>query len=425
MINMDVNHPDIEEFIDVKKDLSKVTSANISVNMTHEFMEAVKNDSEFELYFKVESTGEEIRKTIRARDLFCKLAESNHNMAEPGILFWDNIENNHLMSEDELFEYAGVNPCGEEPLPEFGSCNLSAINLAEFVINPFTENAKFDFDKFEEMVKHGVIYLNEILDYNMDNHPLEEQKEVSKNLRQIGLGIMGLADMFIKLGITYGSQESIDLSESIGYWMINSALQQSALLSKEYGAFPKYNQDAVLNSPYLQNVANDYTIELIGKYGLRNSQLLTIAPTGSTSTMLGVSGGLEPIFQLNYTRKTETLNGEDTYYKVFTPIVQEFMELHKHNNVGYLPNYFITSQEIPYRDRINVQSAWQKYIDASISSTVNLPNDTTVEEIKDLYIYAYDKGLKGITIYRDGCSRGGILISEPKPTNEEVEECST
>lgn len=411
MLNLDCHHPDIEDFIDVKNDLTKVKYANISVNITDEFMDAVVNDKEYELYFKVEATGEEIRKTIRARDLFRKLAKNNWNMAEPGMLFTNRINSWHLMSEDETFEFAGVNPCAEETLPAFGSCNLSSINLSEFVRNPFTKKAKFEYERFGEMVREGIIFLNEVLDENMELHPLPQQREMARELRQIGLGIMGVADMFIKLGIRYGSQESIEQIHGIGKVLINEALRQSALLAKEQGPFPRYREEAILRSPFLNSNANDDVLELIKKYGLRNSQLLTIPPTGSISTLIGCSNGLEPIFQISYTRKSESLHHEDTYYKVFTPIVKEYMDRNNISREEDLPDFFVTTSTLNYKDRIEVQAAWQQYIDASISSTVNVPNEFTVEEVEELYINAWKKGLKGITIYRDGCAREGILIT--------------
>ena len=427
MLNMDVDHPDIEDFIDVKNDLSKVNYANISVNVNDEFMKAVENDEEYELYFKVEATGEEIIKKRSARELFYKLALNNWNMAEPGILYKNRIDTWHLMSEDEDFEFAGVNPCAEETLPAFGSCNLSSINLAEFVSNPFSEQAEFDYNGFKEMVKDGVIYLNEVLDENMNLHPLEQQKKVSKDLRQIGLGIMGLADMFIKMRIKYGSEESLDLIHKIGRTMVNEALRQSALLAKEEGPFPRYNAEAVLKSPYLISNVDDDVLELIKEHGLRNSQLLTIAPTGSISTLIGCSNGVEPIFQVSYTRKSESLHHEDTYYKVFTPIVKDYMDLNNLSREDELPEFFITTKNLNYQDRIEVQAAWQQYIDASISSTVNVPNEFTVEEIEDLYMYAWKKGIKGITIYRDGCARSGILISasSKKTRLDKIDELKT
>jgi len=423
MLNLDCNHPDIEDFINVKNDLSKVTYANISVNVDDKFMQAVKDDTDYELYFKVESTGEEMSKVIRARDLYKKLAVNNWNMAEPGILYKDKIDSWHLMSHDPTFEFAGVNPCAEETLPAFGSCNLSSINLSEYVKHPFTKYARFEFEKFGEMVRNGVTYLNEVLDENMNLHPLEQQREMSRDLRQIGLGIMGLADMFIKMGVRYGSSESISLIHQIGRIMVNEALRQSALLAEKDGPFPRFNLDAVLASPFLKENADEDVLEMIKEHGLRNSQLLTIPPTGSISTLVGCSNGVEPIFQVSYTRKSESLHHEDTYYKVFTPIIKEYME---ENNLSYeeeLPDFIVTTSNLEYKERIEVQATWQQYIDASISSTVNVPNEFTVDQVEELYLYAWERGLKGITIYRDGCARSGILITNNKKSNiDKIEE---
>jgi ribonucleoside-diphosphate reductase alpha chain len=423
MLNLDCNHPDIEDFINVKNDLSKVTYANISVNVDDKFMQAVKDDTDYELYFKVESTGEEMSRVIRARDLYKKLAVNNWNMAEPGILYKDKIDSWHLMSHDPTFEFAGVNPCAEETLPAFGSCNLSSINLSEYVKHPFTKYARFEFEKFGEMVRNGVTYLNEVLDENMNLHPLEQQREMSRDLRQIGLGIMGLADMFIKMGVRYGSSESISLIHQIGRIMVNEALRQSALLAEKDGPFPRFNLDAVLASPFLKENADEDVLEMIKEHGLRNSQLLTIPPTGSISTLVGCSNGVEPIFQVSYTRKSESLHHEDTYYKVFTPIIKEYME---ENNLSYeeeLPDFIVTTSNLEYKERIEVQATWQQYIDASISSTVNVPNEFTVDQVEELYLYAWERGLKGITIYRDGCARSGILITNNKKSNiDKIEE---
>lgn len=417
MLNLDCIHPDIEDFINVKNDLKKVTYANISVNVDDEFMTAVKDDRDYTLYFKVESTGEEISKTIRARDLFKKLAYNNWNMAEPGILYKNRIDSWHMMSHDETFEFAGVNPCAEETLPAFGSCNLASINLSEFVKHPFTKYARFEFEKFGEMVRNGVIYLNEVLDENMNLHPLEQQREMSRELRQIGLGIMGLADMFIKMGVKYGSSESISLIHQVGRIMVNEALRQSAMMAQVDGPFPRFNLDAILASPFVQENADEDVMELIKEHGLRNSQLLTIPPTGSISTLVGCSNGVEPIFQVSYTRKSESLHLEDTYYKVFTPIVKEYMDTNGLSYEEELPDFFITTSNLEYKERIEVQATWQQYIDASISSTVNVPNEFSVEEVENLYIHAWEKGLKGITIYRDGCARSGILITNKKKSN--------
>lgn len=417
MLNLDCYHPDILEFIDVKNDLEKVTSANISVNVYDDFMEAVRADQDYTLHFDVEATGEKIRKKIRARDMFNILAKNNWNMAEPGILYQDRINTWHLLSEDDSFEYAGVNPCAEEPLPAFGSCNLSSINLSEFVAKPFTKYARFKFEEFGQLVRDGVVYLNDVLDENMNLHPLEKQRDLSRDLRQIGLGIMGVADMFIKMGIAYGSSESLNLINQVGRVLVNEALRQSALMAKEEGPFPRYRRGKVLESPFLKSNADEDVLNLIKEYGLRNSQLLTIAPTGTISTLLGCSNGVEPIFQISYTRKSESLHTEDTYYTVYTQIIKDLMEAQGITSEEDLPDYVITTSNLNYKERINVQSTWQQFIDASISSTVNVPKEFTVEEVEDLYMYAWEMGLKGVTIYRDGCARSGILITEDSKKN--------
>ena len=422
MLNMDIKHPDIEEFINVKNNPDKVNFANISVNVSDEFMEAVENNDKFLLEFTVDATGEKIEKEIDAHNLFRTLAKNNWAMAEPGILFKDRINSWHLMSEDEDFSYAGVNPCAEEPLPAFGACNLSSINLSEYVKYPYTDNASFDFEAFKDIVREGVIYLNDVLDENTELHPLEQQKESSRKYRQIGLGLMGAADMFIKLDIRYGSKKSLDLIDEIGEVLVNEALQQSALLAKEDGVFPAYKKDAVLNAPFFKENASKETYELVEKYGLRNSQLLTIAPTGSIATLIGCSNGLEPIFQISYTRKSESLHNEDTFYEVVTPTVKEYMDAKGIESTEDLPDTIVTTSNLNYRERIDVQSHWQKYIDASISSTVNLPNETTVNQVEDLYMYAWKKGLKGITVYRDGCQREGILTTKDTKAKSNTEK---
>lgn len=418
MISIDCNHPDIEEFIDIKNDLNKVTKANISIKITDEFMKAVVNDENYDLCFKVEATGEEIKKKVRAKDIFRKMAESNWRVAEPGTLYWSRINDWNLLSEDENFEYAGTNPCAEEPLPAGGSCLLGSINLSEFILNPFTEDSKFDFESFSNAIKKITTSMNEVLDEGLPLHPLQEQRESVRDWRQIGIGIMGLSDMLIKLGLEYGEKESVKLCNRIAFIMIDNAICQSALLAKDLGVYPKYNSEAVLKSPFFIANTTEQTKSIVSKYGLRNSQLLTIAPTGSISTMLGISGGIEPIFNISYTRKTESLHGEEKYYKVYTPIVEKYMSINKIKEESDLPEFFVTAMTLDYNKRIDMQSVWQKHIDASISSTVNVPEEFTVEEVEDLYIKAWEKGLKGITIYRDNCFRTGILTNDNKDTKE-------
>ena len=421
MISMDVNHPDIEDFIDIKTDLDRVTKANISVRINDEFMDAVLNKTMYECKFIVNSGQEVITKEVDAHKLFMKLITNNWDYAEPGILFWDKIENNHLLSADKEFKYAGVNPCAEEPLPAGGSCLLGSINLSEFVTEPFTQHATFDNDKFKECVRDCVVGLNEVLEEGLPLHPLEQQKESVSKYRQIGLGVMGIADMLIKLGIRYGSDEAVKLCEELSNMMLNEAVKQSALLAKEYGPFEKYNEEVIFNSKFFINNISDEVKELVREYGLRNSQLLTIPPTGSISTMLGISGGIEPIFNLSYFRKTESVHDEDVVYKVYTQVVKEYMDINGISNEEDLGDIFVTAMNLKAEERIKMQGAWQKNIDASISSTINLPNEATIEDVYDIYVNAWKNDLKGITIYRDGCKRNGILTNE-KPKEEDKRE---
>ena len=420
MISLDCSHPDVPDFIELKTDLEKVTKANISLRIHKDFMEAVKNDQEYMLHYTRETTGEVIEKKVKARELFRKITDTNWDYAEPGALFWDRITGWSLLSNTDTFTYAGVNPCAEEPLPAGGSCLLGSINLSAFVRDPFSEHSYFDFDGLKACVKASVKALNEVLDEGLPLHPLEEQRESVRQWRQIGLGIMGLADALIKLGLTYGEEEAVAMCHRIGFAMADTAIAASALLAKEEGAYPMCNIRQVMETPYFQANTTEKTRELVKKYGLRNSQLLTIAPTGTLSTMLGISGGIEPIYANYYMRKTESLHGTDVYYKVYTKIVENYMKQHNIEEDKDLPEYFVTAMTLDYRQRINMQAAWQEHIDASISSTVNVPNSFTKEETENLYLYAYEKGLKGITIFRDGCRRVGILNTQMKEEKKEV-----
>lgn len=419
MLSIPCDHPDLEEFINVKTDLNKINKANISIRITDEFMDAVKENRMWKLSFTREETGETIEKEVLAKRLFRMICENNWDYAEPGVLFWDSITKFNLISEDPNFEYAGVNPCAEEPLPAGGSCLLGAINLAEFV----SKDGYFDHESFQEAVHDAVVALNDILDEGLPLHPLQEQRDSVRNWRQIGLGIMGLADMLIKMGIRYGSPESIACCNSIGYEMAKQAIASSSSLARFGETYPMYHKGFVTRSWFFKSNVDDRVRSMVEEWGLRNSQLLTIAPTGTLSTMLGISGGIEPIFAKSYTRKTESLHGEDVYYKVYTPIVAKYMEEHGIENEEDLPDFFVTAQELDYRERINMQAIWQDHIDASISSTVNVPEDFTVKQVEDMFMYAWNMGLKGLTMFRDGCKRAGVLTTEtPKNASEELTE---
>lgn len=421
MISLSCEHPDIEDFIEIKSDLERVTKANISIRITNKFMEAVENNSDFTLSFTREETNEVITKTINARELFHKICKMNWDYAEPGMLYWDRIEGWNLLSNDSNFHYAGTNPCAEEPLPSGGSCLLGSINLAEFV----TEDKKFDFNNFVGAVDIAVRALNEVLDEGLPLHPLQEQRDSVRDWRQIGLGIFGLADMLIKMGIRYGSKESIALCDEIGFTMINKAIFTSSIIAEETGVYPKYDSCAIETSNFLRTNVSNATYRSVQLHGLNNSQLLTIAPTGSLSSMLGVSGGIEPIFANYYTRKTESLHNHDEYYKVYTPIVERYMKEHNVTDDSMLPDFFVTAQDLNYEDRIKMQAVWQRHIDASISSTVNVPNSFTVEDTENLYMLAWKSGLKGVTIFRDGCKRTAVLTTSETKTETTEEEVNT
>ena len=398
MISMDCNHPDIEDFIDAKKNTDKLEGCNISI----------RTDGNF----------------IKNSPLMHKLAKNNWDYAEPGILYWDNINKYNLLSEyieNGEFEYAGVNPCAEEPLPAGGSCLLGAINLSEFVKKPFTDEAYFDIIAFRKAVRIAIRALNDVLDQGLELHPLDIQRKTVREWRQIGLGIMGFADMLIKCGVAYGSEESLAAIDEIGQAMNEAGLLASAELAEEKGSFSKFDPEFIIDSKFMEHITNLDVIDAIYDQGLRNSQLFTIAPTGSISTMLGVSGGLEPLFDVEYYRTTKSLHGEDKTYKVTAPIVEQCLKAKGITGKRY-PKEIQWSKTIDPMNRVDVQAQWQIYIDASISSTVNLSNSTTVEEVENLYRYAYDTGCKGLTIFRDGCARTAILNSTTEELKEQPQE---
>jgi len=420
MISLSCDHPDIEDFIRIKADLDRVTKANISVRFTNAFMEAVLKDTSYELKFKREATGQIVSRKVMARKIFELMAETNWDYAEPGALFWDRISSYNLLSNTKSFSYAGVNPCAEEPLPAGGSCLLGSINLSAFV-DMSAEKPAFLYEELKNAVRICTIGMNQVLDEGQSLHPLLEQQKSVSEWRQIGLGIMGLADMLIQLGIRYGSKEAIEFCDKLGFLIADTALDTSADLAKQFGAFPKCNANEIVTTEFFKANASEETREKVKKYGLRNSQILTIAPTGTLSTMLGISGGIEPIFANYYTRKTESLYGKDVYYKVYTKIVDDYMKVHGITDDAELPAYFVTAMSMDFKERIEMQSIWQKHIDASISSTVNVPNEFSVAQVVELYEMAYRKGLKGVTIFRDGCKRTGILTMEVKKDEKKLE----
>jgi len=401
MVSMDVDHPDIMDFINVKRDLDKVTSANISVRFNDKFFQNIDDEKNSKIFHEV--------------------AVTNWESGEAGALFWNKVQSYHMLQYHPLYRLFSTNPCGEQPLPPYGSCLLGSINISNFVIDPFTKHAKIDYSRLSKMVRIAVKGLNEVLDDGMELHPLQQQKDVATMFRQIGLGIMGLADAFIKLGIGYGTFESRVISNKLGQTIADNAILESVELAKINGSYPEFDIKIVEKSDFFFNLPMGIQ-DQIRQYGMRNSHILSIAPTGSISTMWGISGGIEPIFATHYTRTTQSLGEEDMDYKVYTPIIKELMEHLKITEVGDLPDYTITSHDIKPINRIKLQSIWQEYVDSAISSTINLKEETTVDEIKEIYLEGWKWGLKGMTIFRNNCLRKGILTTE-KP--KEIEECST
>lgn len=416
MISIDCTHPDLEEFINLKSDLNLCTKANISVRVSDEFMHAVKTNRNWTLCFETEH--EKIEKVVKARDLFMLLAKRNWEMAEPGILYWDRIEEYNMLNTDQNFKFAGVNPCAEEPLPAGGSCLLGSINLAEFVNDAFTDNCHVDFEALEKAVAISVQGLNQVLMEGMDLHPLEIQRKSVYDWRQIGLGTLGLGDMLIKMGVKYGSKESLAIIDSVFKFIATTAVETSLQLAKLEGCYPMCNKQALAHSRFIDalNLPTE-VIKDIEKFGLFNSQLLTCAPTGSIGTMLQVSTGVEPNFAFSFTRRTVSLNAKETTYTVDADIVKQYKAVW--GNADILPGFFVASHDIDWLDRLAVQEVLQCWIDASISSTINLPEETTVEEVAEIYMEAWKRNLKGVTIWRDNCQRQGILSTKK---DEKVEE---
>lgn len=417
IMTLDAWHKEAEDFIKIKSEDGKIQKANLSLEIDDEFMEYVDH------YYK---TGEKLTKHIEKKyngntieyevvpiDLYKLMMEKAYDWAEPGVIYVNRFRNYNLMEFVDDYKIETCNPCGEQPLPKHGACNLGSINLSEFVDDPFTKHASFNESDFKEAVDISVKALDDVLDENMDNHALLEQKEMAYNYRNIGLGIMGLHDCLIKLGITYGSEESKEFIDNIMSVMFKEAVLASSYLAKEKGVFPKYDKSIlaseIIRSHFTEEELNDLGIT---KSGLRNCSLLSIAPSGSIGTMLNISTGCEPLFQISYKRKTESLNnGKETFYNVYSGIVSEYIKKYKTTD---LPEYFNTSANIKWRDRIDIQSYLQNHVDTAISSTVNLPFESTLDEIEELYLYAWKKGLKGVTIFRDGSKRLGILTTNNK-----------
>ena len=406
---------------------------DISIELNNEEYDlAIRQAGDFMLYFSSEQTGE-IRRMVKARDIWDQFIEGNYKTAEPGLIFWST------MSKYSPSNYVGkpiicTNPCAEVPLEDGGACNLGSLNLSCFIENGYEANAKINWDKLAESTAILIRFLDNVVTWNEDLNALEKQKVAARETRRLGLGIMGIADMLNQLGLGYDSKEGIAIITQAMEFITNAAFQASASLAGEKGASPIYSEEEYMKCPFIEAALSKETQSLIRENGIRNIAIMSIAPTGSISNIIkgiqvggknyiGVSGGVEPIFALYYTRRTESFK-KNEFYKVFHSTVQAYIdkmdlreELEAADKIeDILPDYFLrTAHYIKPDKRVEIQGLIQRYIDHSISSTINLPEDVQPEVISDIYLKAWKQDLKGVTIYRDG-SRFPILSTETELT---------
>ena len=423
MVSIDCSHPDIEELLDTKMKGDRLQSMNVSIKFTDEFMTAVDCDKPYTLKFDVKSTGEHIEKTIKAREFFKKFCECQWNWGDPGALFIDEFNDYNMLSGYDNFHILTTNPCAELPLGAWGSCNLGSINLAKFVD---MKAGKFCWDSFIDTVHVAVRALNDALDYSYDKQPYEENRKYIRDWRPIGLGVFGYADMLVELGLEYGSDKALAFTRKLFHCLANEAVKASALLCKDYfNTFGEYDYDKTADSKFFQSLDDD-TKKCVKEHGLLNGQLISIAPTGSISLLAGrYTGGCEPIYKLYYERTTHKLEEQGKTFRVFSHSIEDLLVRNElpmdtsAEDIKKMFPYVIESHDVEPIRRILTQATMQKYVDNSISSTVNLPESATPDDIFAIYDAAWQVGCKGITVFRDNCARGNILglsKKEEKPT---------
>jgi len=483
MITMRVEHPDILDFIRIKDDPERrnIRYANISVKVTDQFMRAVQEDADWELWYpdlmypddierdlgvrtveealaalrrmQAERPGEgilaeidpvyqspfdhptryqywtttgELRRrtvyrTMKARELFDELVRRAWSSAEPGVIFWSTVKRESPSEYDPKLAVQGTNPCSEQPLEPYGACNLGNINLASAVRDPFTEGASIDWGTLERIVRYAVRFLDDVLDYNRDKHPLREQSEHSMYGRRVGLGVTGLADMLAMLRVRYDSEEALKIVDQLFSKIKEWAYDESSNIAAEKGPFPAFNADKHLARPFVSRLPEGLRAKIAAQ-GLRNVALLTVPPVGSGSILAGVSSGIEPIFAISYKRRSESLSKKE--YKVYHPTVKMYMDRFNVADERSIPDYFVTAHEIDPEFRVRMQATIQKHVDSAISSTVNLPREISPEEVARIYRLAWETGCKGITVYREG-SREDVLVAEGEGGEEARAEAPT
>lgn len=403
------DHPDIEDFIAAKRTTGRLSMFNLSVLVTDAFMQAVEADEGWELKFDGK-----IYRTIKARALWDQIMRSTYDFAEPGVIFIDriNAENNLGYCED----IRATNPCGEQPLPPYGACLLGSINLARLVRNPFEDDATLDLEELEKLTATAIRFLDNVID--VSRFPLEEQKAEAKAKRRIGLGVTGLADALIFCGVEYGSPESLELIESWLAALSYAAYRASVELAKEKGSFPLFNAEEYLKRPFIERLPEDIRSG-IAEHGIRNGLLTSIAPTGTISLFAGnVSSGIEPVFAFSYQRRVLLPDGSARQETVRDFAFEAFEE--RFGEGAELPEYFVSAQTLTPEAHLAVQAVAQKYIDSSISKTINLPESISFEDFKHVYTDAYALGCKGCTTYRPNAVTGSVLsVTEQKPAVSE------
>jgi ribonucleoside-diphosphate reductase alpha chain len=404
MATMRCDHPDIEDFITAKSDAARLRMFNVSVLVTDPFMDAVKSDGSWDLVF--DGT---VYKTVQARDLWNGIMRATYDYAEPGVIFIDRINTANNLNYCETI--AATNPCGEQPLPPYGACLLGSINMARLVSDPFGDAAALDEDQLVELVGTAVRMMDNVVDAS--RFPLEAQAREAAAKRRIGLGVTGLADALLMVGLRYGSDEAAHQTEVWLKAIARAAYLGSVALAKEKGAFPLFDADGYLASGTMQAMDEDVRAA-VAEHGIRNALLTSIAPTGTISLYAGnVSSGIEPVFAYAYTRKVLQKDGSRTEEEVVDYAVQMWRDL---KGDAPLPDYFVNAQTLAPSEHVKMQAAAQKWVDSSISKTINCPEDIGFDEFKDVYMAAWDQGCKGCTTYRPNAVTGSVLtVAEEKP----------
>jgi ribonucleoside-diphosphate reductase alpha chain len=465
MITISVLHPQVRDFIRIKRNLTRITGANLSVRLTDSFMHAVRDETEFKLQWPVDSSEPVVTSTIDAKDLWHEIIESAHACAEPGLLFWDNAKTMTPSDiyEDEGFGSVSTNPCGEIILSPYDSCRLMLVNLKSFVLSPFTPSATFDYEKMGEVVQKAQRLMDDMIDLEIeqvdkilqkiiDDPEPDSVKRTEREMwesiksqalrgRRTGLGVTAVGDAVAALGIRYGSEESIRTVETIYKCLSLNSYKSSCILAEERGSFPVYNKDKEEGHPYLSRLfaADEELAALHAKSGRRNIALTTTAPAGSVSVLTQTTSGIEPAFLLKYMRRKK-INAEaepnaridfvddigDAWqeYPVYHHAYREWMETTGLQDEKMSPYWKATANEIVWTQKVKMQAAAQNWICHAISNTTNLPEDTSIETVKDVYMTGWQLGCKGVTVYRDGC-RSGVLVGETSRTEGSFEERSS